>query len=185
MAWNWGGAGKYGASGAALGSFIPGIGTLLGGLGGGLLGGLFGGGGQKQPPPDMSFYEGWGKYPTEAVEKGREAIMGQQTRWLEDAMRGITSTGYGRGLGTSSFIPEMGERAAGEAVSRYAPAMAELEQWGIGQQQAGDLEGKLAYLQMLSQYQEQQGGQNDNFIAQMMGFLGEQDFGKAQVLPWK
>lgn len=182
MDWNWGQAGKYGATGAALGAFLPG-GALIGGGLGGLLGGLFGGGGSKAQAPDLSFYQGWGEYPTEAVEKGREAIMGRQTQWLEDAMRGITSTGYSRGLGQSSYIPEMGERAAGEAVSRYAPEMAELERWGIGQQQQGDLAGKMAYLQMLSQYQDQMGGQDDNFIAQMMGFLGQQDFSKAQVLP--
>lgn len=132
------------------------------------------GGGQKGQAPDMSFYEGWGEYPTEAVQQGEKAIRGQTTQWLEDAMRGYRGEAAGRGWSpqTSGGNIEFGDRASGVASQNMSTALANLYQWGAGQEQAGDIRGKEAYTQMLMNYQNQMGGQdNSNWIAQLMQYL--------------
>jgi hypothetical protein len=132
-------------------------------------------GGSKPEPPDLSFYEGWGKYPTEAVSGMQSAVRGEVGDWLGEQMRQYKIGAVGRGWNpeTSSGYTEYGDRASGIASKNLASALANIQQWGAQQENLGRLTGLGAYNQAYQNWlQGTQQGSSD-FLSAMIQMLGQ------------
>jgi len=124
--------GQWGATGAAIGSFLPVPGgTAIGaGLGAGLgfLSGIFGGSGQKSTPPDPNapMYKYDPTFIQEMVNSGQKNIMAQAGKSREIAGRDILSQALRSNMLTSSIPKEQQTTAYGNIEQNMTAALANL-----------------------------------------------------------
>lgn len=106
----------------------------------------------------------------------KKALQSETSQWLENQMKGIMSQGWGRGLGTSSYVPEMGIEASGLAAKNLASGISNLEAQAAQMQQAGKLQGMQQYAQDYNQWLAATQGQSGQFLGSLMQLLGQMDW---------
>lgn len=133
----------------------------------------------KPKPPDIGAPQYQPGIDTSAwMRQGEEAIRGQSTQWLENALRGIRGEMSGRGWtpSTSGQYGDLSQRAAGMASQNMSTAMAQLHGQGARLENMARMQGMGQYGQDYSNWlQATQQGQS-NWIASLMGMLGNIDW---------
>ena len=137
---------------------------------------LFGGGKPKAPDIKAPQYQP-GIDTSAWLGASKKALKDETTQWLQNQMRGIMSQGWGRGLGTSSYVPEMGERASVLAARNLSSGLANLEAQAAQMQQGARLQGMQQYGQDYQSWLQATQGQSGQFLGSLMQLLGQLDWG--------
>ena len=130
--------------------------------------------GSKPKPPDINAPQYNPQMDTSGWLKAQQAALkSDTTEWLKNAMSNIVGQGYSRGLGTSSYIPEMGEKASGIAAKNLSTGMANLYSQAAQMEQAGRMQGMGQYGQDYQSWLQATQGQSGQFLGSLMQMLGQ------------